>query len=119
MKIMRKWEYIAKRCEEEGLTQSAEIARKIDDILREEYDREYTSVWEADYDKLPTLSIEKIATDIGYCIACEEDVLACERCRFAERAGKCQDMDGLYRKFHDTLEDEKPEKRTCLAQSSI
>jgi len=102
-----KWQYIASRCEAEGFSESAKIAKKIDKVLRKLYGKKHTLTWANDYKFLDSMTIFSVAKSLNYCIACEVHEVKCDFCDFGKEVGKCGDELSLYRNFVKTFLSER------------
>jgi len=106
--MKRKWEWIAEVCKKKGLKESAEIAKRIDEIMIKFYDNRHTPTWK---NVIPDLknTLDEVAVVAGeslYCTACYISE-SCGRCKFANEAGDCSDSSGLYQRFMAAFYDEK------------
>jgi len=109
IKMLRKWEYIAKRLEDEDYSQDLiKIAQEFDQFLIENYPEKYTNSWQDEYKNLRFYSIQYIASAPEHCVACiiEEE---CFPCKFGRKFGYCRDDGSLFGKFMELLEKEKRE----------
>ena len=99
--MLRKWEYIAKRCDEEDKHEAAEIARQIDDVLVELYPNTLsTPCWEEEYKMLESVGTVGIAIKSKHCVACYIEN-SCYECKFGEIAGICRDATScLYNQWY-------------------
>lgn len=87
--MLRKWEYIAKRCDGENKKEAAKIAREIDGVLVELYpDILFTNDWEEEYKTFDNMAVPHIASGYTYCVACEIHD-ECNKCKFGIKTGMC------------------------------
>ena len=108
--IETKWQYIARRCKDEGFHESAEIAAEIDNII---YILRYSAVtddWVASYPHMmDEMSIDDIAHRCDWCTPCMTEsgghlptTKTCDGCLFNKNEGA-----DLFDNFVDVLEEEE------------
>jgi len=117
-RILSKWEWIIKRCKELGLHESAKLAKKIEEILKELYENTITEWWLMDYPELnmkynstedmieKVFILKKVIGRNEYCVACVKSKNDCLICEFALYTGACYSPDSLFYKFVMTFKDE-------------
>jgi len=106
-KMLSKWEFIEKWLEKRGLRKEAQLARKIEKTLAAIYGNTITGAWERDYDKVKNIKtledLRRIVSRQEYCIACMLEDWDCIKCKFAKKAGRCDDDESLFEDFFDRL----------------
>ena len=109
--MLGKWEWIALRCEELGLSDAAEIAWEIDEHLSNIYGEVVTKAWVRDLDDIcrrfqeaedKVAILYEVAVNAQYCVACEIDK-DCDTCKFGESCGVCDEDDSLFGRFMSSL----------------
>ena len=109
--MMSKWEWIEKACIVNGFSESAEIARKIEGILKDLYGNTVTDMWESELgsDIIPSIKssssfyIRFVLLRPEFCIACDRESGDCDSCKFGLLTGRCGTSYSLFCKFRDTF----------------
>lgn len=112
--MLRKWEWIAEKCEELGFKRCGKLAKEIDKILCDTMGFSHTEAWEEDYNDLERywdkadergkyFTLKDVADSVNYCTACQITGCNCLICPFGKVAGVCADSEKP-NKFDDFLE---------------
>jgi len=116
-----KWEWIEEKLRELGYSDLADMAKEIEQHLKEIYGNTVTEEWSRNY-KLVNISYDEWSTDRGrlldicrvsddrtYCVACDRarrkvgSWFCCNACEYGELYGRCSDKESEYDRFNMAL----------------